>query len=375
VANKYAMSRRDADLFIDNGWVKVNGNIASKKQYAMSIMIPDPLAPVNSLEEVSEGSIDKATNVEEDPTAIFDPDVELLPQAEEFQQRNRATTVILNKPLGIISGLFGNQHNQNNSTSQYKPAIQLLTKENMYVPRYRPRLTKKQKLLQQDKLQQYQKQQRQQQQPSETETEHGIETEQDSIEERDPLEDESSQLQSPTLPPIEPYQLSKLAVAGRLDINTTGLLLFTQDGSIASHIIGSNSTVEKEYLVRLSAPNNTQYDYDYTKYYISNPTTAMEELQDKVQLLRNGIMCCGELLEAKSIDILHTTDMMATTQYLQNQIQLRIILTQGKKHHIRRMIEGVNYHVQALKRVRIGNITLGSLPVGMWRYKYQHERI
>jgi 23S rRNA pseudouridine2604 synthase len=161
-----------------------------------------------------------------------------------------------------------------------------------------------------------------------------------------------------------------MAVAGRLDINTTGLLLFTQDGSIASHIIHHESMVEKEYLVRLSAPmsyiqgNNIKYDYDYHHYYNIHKDSAIEELQDKVEILRRGINCSGDLLMAKSIDILHE----------QNQ-QLRIILTCGKKHHIRRMMESVSLNVQALKRVRIGNITLGPLPTGKWRYLSPNESI
>ena len=290
----------------------------------------------------------------------------------EFQARNRSTTVVLNKPLGIISGLFGTQHQQDptkNSASQYKPAIQLLTMENLYVPRYRPRQSKKQRQLQKKLLEQ----QKHQQDQATLEAENTInEAGPLLLTSNDPQQEESSDEQS--LQTMAPYRLSKLALAGRLDINTTGLLLFTQDGKIASQIIGPKSEIEKEYLVRLSAPNNLKFDYDYAKYYIWNPEKAMEELQEKVELLRKGIQCGDDFLVAKSVDILSSTSTTAPHQF-QHPIQLRFVLTQGKKHHIRRMVESVQCHVQALKRVRIGSITLGSLPMGKWRYKYENERI
>ena len=379
VVNQFAMSRRDADMYIDNGWVKINGEIVSKKQYSMSFQISDPqdkTPPVSlsssSTLEHQELEQQLQPLQEEGEGALCDPVIELLPQAVEFQARNRSTTVVLNKPLGIISGLFGTQHQQDptkNSASQYKPAIQLLTMENLYVPRYRPRQSKKQRQLQKKLLEQ----QKHQQDQATLEAENTInEAGPLLLTSNDPQQEESPDEQS--LQTMAPYRLSKLALAGRLDINTTGLLLFTQDGKIASQIIGPKSEIEKEYLVRLSAPNNLKFDYDYAKYYIWNPEKAMEELQEKVELLRKGIQCGDDFLVAKSVDILSSTSTTAPHQF-QHPIQLRFVLTQGKKHHIRRMVESVQCHVQALKRVRIGSITLGSLPMGKWRYKYENERI
>ena len=58
----------------------------------------------------------------------------------------------------------------------------------------------------------------------------------------------------------------------------------------------------------------------------------------------------------------------------QNPEQLRFVLTEGKKRQIRRMCEQVGLHVVGLKRVRMGRVVLGNLPVGQWRYLAPHEK-
>ena len=161
----------------------------------------------------------------------------------------------------------------------------------------------------------------------------------------------------------EPYQLSKMAVAGRLDINSTGILVFTQCGQTASHIIGPDSQVEKEYLVRVS---QALMDRDGVATKRQDPyfnlTHAEEEdsnrghvIREKLEQLRKGVTCSGDFLQLESVEVL-------------NDQQLRIVLQRGVKHHIRRMITAVGWDVRALKRVRIGNLTLGKLPKGQWRY-------
>lgn len=152
----------------------------------------------------------------------------------------------------------------------------------------------------------------------------------------------------------EPCRLNNLAVAGRLDVNSTGLLLLTQCGKTANDIIGPNSFIEKEYLVRLN-PLRAQ---------IGALTDERDsgEVQERIELLRRGIQCCGDLLEAVSVDPL-------------NADQLRFVLRAGKKHHIRRMVESVGWSVQALKRVRIGNIALRHLPRGQWRFLKTTETV
>lgn len=130
-----------------------------------------------------------------------------------------------------------------------------------------------------------------------------------------------------------------LAPAGRLDIDSQGLLVLTQDGRIARQLIGANSNIEKEYLVWVSE-------------VIEPPALAK---------LRFGLHLDGQALQparVKKIDDHH----------------LSIILTQGRKRQIRRMCELVHLQVERLMRVRIGKVRLGKLPPGKWRYLGDKER-
>jgi 23S rRNA pseudouridine2604 synthase len=123
-----------------------------------------------------------------------------------------------------------------------------------------------------------------------------------------------------------------LAVAGRLDIDSQGLLIFTQDGRIAKQIIGENSSIEKEYLVRVEGILP----------------------KEKLTLLRHGLYLDGKALKPAKVDWI-------------NEDQLRFILKEGKKRQIRRMCEYLHLTVVQLKRIRIGPITLGNLRPGTWR--------
>ena len=124
-----------------------------------------------------------------------------------------------------------------------------------------------------------------------------------------------------------------MAPAGRLDIDSVGLLVLTQDGRIAKQLIGENSSSEKEYLVRVRG-----------------------KLDDKgLALLNHGLSLDGEKLRPAKVE-------------WQNEDQLRFILRQGKKRQIRRMCELVGLRVVGLKRIRMGKVKLGRLPPGKWRY-------
>ena len=124
-----------------------------------------------------------------------------------------------------------------------------------------------------------------------------------------------------------------MAPAGRLDIDSTGLLVLTQDGRIAKQLVGENSPVEKEYLVRVEG------------------TLAPGDLER----LRQGLELDGEALKPAKVR-------------WQNADQLNFILQEGKKRQIRRMCEMVGLNVIGLKRIRIGNVMLGDLPPGKWRF-------
>lgn len=138
---------------------------------------------------------------------------------------------------------------------------------------------------------------------------------------------------------FKPGHLKNLAPAGRLDIDSQGLLVFTQDGRIAKQLIGSDSSIEKEYLVRV-----------------------IGRLPDeKLALLNHGLSLDGKNLKSAKVS-------------WQNKDQLRFVLREGKKRQIRRMCELVGLQVMGLKRVRTGRIRLGNLPEGKWRYLEDGER-
>ncbi len=132
--------------------------------------------------------------------------------------------------------------------------------------------------------------------------------------------------------------LKGLAPAGRLDIDSTGLLVLTQDGRIAKRLIGRNSALEKEYLVRVQG-----------------------KLSEKdLRLLNHGLELDGKPLKPAKVSWL-------------NEDQLRFVLREGRKRQIRRMCELVGLKVTGLKRVRIGSVKLGKLPAGQWRYLGESE--
>lgn len=142
---------------------------------------------------------------------------------------------------------------------------------------------------------------------------------------------------------FHPSQLRSLVPAGRLDIDSVGLLVLTQDGRIAKQLIGEDTSIEKEYLVRVQ----------YTK---------PGRLPDAdLKLLNHGLSLDGKKL------------LPAKVRW-QNDDQLSFILREGKKRQIRRMCEAVGLKVTGLKRVRIGRVKLGNLPPGQWRYLDPDEK-
>lgn len=138
--------------------------------------------------------------------------------------------------------------------------------------------------------------------------------------------------------PLTAETFDGLAVTGRLDIDSQGLLILTQDGRIAKQLIGENSEVEKEYLVRVQG------------------TLSDENLK----LLRHGLSLDGKALKPAKVEWV-------------NQDQLRFVLKEGRNRQIRRMCELVGLQVAGLKRVRVGRLRLGNLPEGRWRWMAPDE--
>jgi 23S rRNA pseudouridine2604 synthase len=225
-------SRREADEYIERGWVTVDGKVIA--ELGAKVM-PEQRIELNTV-------------------------------AEEMQMRR--VTILINKPIGYVSG---------QAEDGYEPAAVLITPENHWTD-------------------------------------------------------------DPVRRRFESRLVRKLAPAGRLDIDSTGLLVLTQDGRVAKQLIGEYSEIEKEYLVRVEG----------------------ELSADGMRLLHHGLTLDGvELLPAKVS--------------WQNEDQLRFVLQEGRKRQIRRMCEMVGLKVVGLKRIRIGRIPLGKLPVGQWRYLSEFE--
>ncbi|WP_080415372.1 pseudouridine synthase [Burkholderia ubonensis] len=141
---------------------------------------------------------------------------------------------------------------------------------------------------------------------------------------------------------FSPQHLHSLAPAGRLDIDSTGLLVLTQNGRIAKQLIGEQSDIDKEYLVRVRFGERL---IDIDQHF---PAESLAKL-------RHGLELDGVALKPAMVS-------------WQNGEQLRFVLREGKKRQIRRMCELVGLEVVGLKRVRMGRVMLGALPQGQWRY-------
>ena len=227
LSQKGICSRREAELFIQNGWLQVDGNVVSEP----------------------------GTQVDDNCQVIVDP------QAQDYQKQ--LLTILLNKPIGYVSS----QPEKN-----YKPAASLI----------KPK----------------------------------------------------SQIQSQELPDTRTinWPIKGLAPAGRLDIDSSGLIVFTQDGRIARKLIASDSQIEKEYLVRVNKPMHAR----------------------QIKRLSHGLKLDDITLQKAVVESL-------------DEKYFRMILIEGRKRQIRRMCAMVGLEVVGLKRVRIGNVRLGPLRSGKWR--------
>ena len=229
LADRGLCSRREAEVLIEKGWIKVNGEVLSELGY-----------------KVKPGD-----------------HVQVDDKVQDHLSKKK--TILINKPLGYVSA---------QAEDNYEPAIRLTTPEN-YFGKDAPHI-----------------------------------------------------------------RYDGFAPAGRLDIDSTGLLILTQNGKLAKTLIGPESEVEKEYVILVKG----------------------QVTPDKIKKLSFGLSLDGKRL--KKAEIIH-----------EEEYKLRFILTEGRKRQIRRMCELVDLDVTSLRRVRIGQIKLGKLPIGQWRLLKNSEKI
>lgn len=150
------------------------------------------------------------------------------------------------------------------------------------------------------------------------------------------------------------------APAGRLDLDSRGLVIFTKNGVLAKKLIGASSSVEKEYIVDVipaKSPTRKELSVEPTFQLPSPPKI------DLTSLLKGGQLLLGDDRPLKACP---------EVSWIEQGEKLRIVLTEGRKHHIRRVCRQLlGYHVVGLQRVRVGSIALPSksdeLPEGCWR--------
>ncbi len=130
-----------------------------------------------------------------------------------------------------------------------------------------------------------------------------------------------------------PRHFDGLAPAGRLDIDSRGLIIFTQDGRLAKQLTSDRGEVDKEYMVRFRGHLG----------------------DDQLALLRHGISLNGKPLRPARVELI-------------SDDRLRFELNEGRQRQIRRMCQAVNLEILSLMRVRIGRVRLGKLPEGCWRF-------
>lgn len=135
-------------------------------------------------------------------------------------------------------------------------------------------------------------------------------------------------------------QNKNLAVIGRLDRASHGLMLLSNDGLIVDKLLNPKSHHEKEYIVEVDKPVSNFF----------------------IKRMSEGVHLQGGLTSRK-----------AKVESI-NETTIRIILTEGKKHQIRRMTDSLNYAVRDLKRIRIGVLSIGNLKEGECRVLTEQER-
>jgi 23S rRNA pseudouridine2605 synthase len=140
----------------------------------------------------------------------------------------------------------------------------------------------------------------------------------------------------PTVMELVPH-VPGLFPVGRLDANTTGLLLMTTDGAWAQRVAHPRYGSEKEYLVEAQG-------------LIAPP--VIEVLREPM------VLAPGEQTTGAEVEVVERG---------RDRTRLRIVLHEGRNRQIRRMLDRVGYSALSLQRVRVGNVRLGSLPEGQWR--------
>jgi len=149
-------------------------------------------------------------------------------------------------------------------------------------------------------------------------------------------------LERPTVMELVSSIGARIYPVGRLDFDTTGLLIMTNDGDFANSVTHPSRKVDKVYIARIN-------------------TVLTDEQLSK---LRNGVLIDGvKTAPAKAENVLNS----------KHGAEVRITIHEGRNRQVRKMLESVGVNVFALKRIAVGSVTLGNLPEGKWRHMSEAE--
>ena len=152
----------------------------------------------------------------------------------------------------------------------------------------------------------------------------------------------SDDLDRPTVMELVRDVNARIYPVGRLDFDTAGLLIMTNDGAFANAVTHPSRKVDKAYIAR-----------------ISRPLEKSEEIA-----LRKGVEIDGKLTAPAKVEQLPSVKRI---------YEVKITIHEGRNRQIRKMLEAVGVEVLALKRIAVGGVTLGNLPEGKWRHLKQVE--
>lgn len=153
----------------------------------------------------------------------------------------------------------------------------------------------------------------------------------------------SDEFDRPTVMELVRDVHARIYPVGRLDYDTAGLLIMTNDGDFANILTHPSHAVNKAYIAQLDALPDA----------------------DSLNVLRNGVLLDGKLTSPAKVEVLKPT---------KRGCEIKVTIHEGRNRQVRRMFEAIGATVVSLKRISVGNVTLGNLPEGKWRHLNDAER-
>jgi len=283
----------------------------------------------------------------DDPPEGESKEFVLVPYENRPWEEIRGDTIVLNKPIGYVSGQEEHQH---------VPAVRLLTRDRIHLDyldeKERQPFHHKSSDLHFDKWKFA-----------------GYDMMANSVPKhiRDTLREDELKEKSR----VNVETLTGYAVAGRLDIDSTGVLIFTRAGIMARRLIEPNSGIQKEYIVKVQpAVRPTEWEHEMGLTRLPPPTKDLSVLLKKGNRLLNQPKSLKPLKVAEWLE----DDQNEGGREDEQTLTMRLVMVQGKKRQIRRMCrELLGWHVVGLVRTSIGPVRIDTVPEGKWRPLTQRE--